>query len=70
MDVVVTGLTKDRARIMEQTFIALYSLGYLENIRNEIAAGNIAKAWEAQQDFLVLFWDSTKDEILRTLKGE
>ena len=55
MDVVVTGLTKDRARIMEQTFIALYSLGYLENIRNEIAAGNISQAWEAQQDFPVLF---------------
>ena len=70
MSVVATGLNRDSARSMEQTFIAAYSISYLDNARNEIAKGRIAKAWEKTGDFLVLFWDSTEDEILRTLKGE
>ena len=43
MTVLVTGLTKDKAMIWEQTIISAYTLGYLENARREIAFKNVDK---------------------------
>ena len=43
MTVVVTGLTKEKAIVWEQTFISAYTLTYLENARREIAVKNVGK---------------------------
>ena len=56
MTVVATNLTIDEARLAEQTLIALYSLAYLDNMRNEIAAGKIAS--------FELYWDAVKEILI------
>ncbi len=43
MDVVFTGLTKPQAIAVEQFLISTYTLQYLDNMRREIAVGNLSK---------------------------
>ena len=43
MVVLATGLTTDEARVLEQLLISIYTVGYLENARREIAIKNVPK---------------------------
>ena len=43
MVVLATGLTVDKAKVLEQVLISAYTVGYLENARREIAIKNIPK---------------------------
>jgi hypothetical protein len=41
MKVIASGLTLQEARVVEQTLISAFTLGYLENARREISIGKI-----------------------------
>ena len=43
LEVVAAGLTKNQARLLEQTLISAYTLDVLQNARREIAPRNIFK---------------------------
>ena len=43
MTVIMSGLTKDYARFIEQILISAFTLSYLENARREISVRNIEK---------------------------
>ena len=67
MEIMVTGLTEDEAKLTEQTLISVYTLDALQNARREIARGNIIKYLDHSQRVIDIYKGFTEDELYNLL---
>ena len=67
MEIMVTGLTEDEAKLTEQTLISVYTLDALQNARREIARGNIIKYLDHSQRIIDIYKGFTEDELYNLL---
>lgn len=69
MIVIASGLTIREARFVEQLLISSFTLGYLENARNEIAAGKIGNYEQYIGAATEIFVGATEKGIRALLGG-
>ena len=68
LQVVKTGLTKDQARVYEQSLIMAYGLEFLRNHRREIAAKNAAAFKDLASYIGKLEFGFLQDELREMLR--
>ena len=64
LEVVITGLTVDEARLFEQLLISTYTLNNLDNARREISAGKLGKFSQNIGNVISIFEGAIESEYL------
>ena len=69
MLVLVSGLTREQAMLLEQILISTYTLDYLDNARREIAVGNIGKYHDYMAAVSELIHGATEADLMNLIGG-
>ena len=64
LEVVITGLTVDEARVFEQLLISTYTLNNLDNARREISAGKLGQFSQSIGNAISIFEGAIENEYL------
>ena len=68
MLVLVSGMTKEQAMLLEQVLISAFSLSHLENARREIAAGNVGKYTTYMTSVAEIITGATEDALINLIR--